>query len=289
MAYACRQIYFTNESTGVPQLTVPQVKEFALFYPIDKSEQTAIVDILSNMDNEIAALEAKRDKYRQLKSGMMQELLTGKIRLIEAVNLDQPAKIIEFKPKQLSHNEQINEAVVIGFLVHKFGTNDYPLSRYRYTKFAYLLHRQYEHVAKGFKKHAGGPYKSENRYKGPEKIAIKNRYIEKKENPKSGNDAFITSDGIEKALAYFAKWYGADIQQWIEQFRFYNNNYLEVLTTVDESICDLQPQNKPITVGGIKDYIRSIPKWKDKLKKPHFNDSNIQKAINESFKLFENN
>ncbi len=45
-------------------------------------EQTAIAAILSDMDAEIAALEQKRDKTRLLKQGMMQELLTGRIRLV---------------------------------------------------------------------------------------------------------------------------------------------------------------------------------------------------------------
>jgi len=45
-------------------------------------EQTAIATVLSDMDAELAALEARRDKTRALKQGMMQELLTGRIRLI---------------------------------------------------------------------------------------------------------------------------------------------------------------------------------------------------------------
>jgi len=45
-------------------------------------EQTAIATVLSDMDAEIAALEARRDKTRVLKQGMMQELLTGRIRLV---------------------------------------------------------------------------------------------------------------------------------------------------------------------------------------------------------------
>ena len=45
-------------------------------------EQRAIAEILSNMDAEIEALQQKRDKYAAIKEGMMQELLTGKIRLI---------------------------------------------------------------------------------------------------------------------------------------------------------------------------------------------------------------
>jgi type I restriction enzyme S subunit len=45
-------------------------------------EQTAIASVLSDMDAELTALEARRDKTRAIKQGMMQELLTGKTRLI---------------------------------------------------------------------------------------------------------------------------------------------------------------------------------------------------------------
>ena len=45
-------------------------------------EQSAIATILSEMDAELAALETNLVKVRQLKQGMMQELLTGRIRLI---------------------------------------------------------------------------------------------------------------------------------------------------------------------------------------------------------------
>lgn len=48
----------------------------------DKDEQDAIANVLSDMDNEINALEQKLEKYRQIKQGMMEQLLTGKIRLI---------------------------------------------------------------------------------------------------------------------------------------------------------------------------------------------------------------
>ena len=51
-------------------------------YP-NPDEQTAIADILSDMDSEIEKLEQKRDKFILLKQGMMQQLLTGKIRLVK--------------------------------------------------------------------------------------------------------------------------------------------------------------------------------------------------------------
>ena len=44
--------------------------------------QTAIATVLSDMDVELTALEQRRDKTRALKQGMMQELLTGRTRLI---------------------------------------------------------------------------------------------------------------------------------------------------------------------------------------------------------------
>ena len=45
-------------------------------------EQTAIAIVLSDMDLELAALEQRRDKTRALKQGVMQELLTGRTRLV---------------------------------------------------------------------------------------------------------------------------------------------------------------------------------------------------------------
>lgn len=59
-----------------------QLAAFEIELPKEKSEQTAIATILSDMDTELAALETKLAKARQLEQGMMQELLTGRIRLV---------------------------------------------------------------------------------------------------------------------------------------------------------------------------------------------------------------
>lgn len=50
--------------------------------PHEMAEQQAIATVLSDMDSEIEALEHRRDKARQLKQGMMRQLLTGKVRLV---------------------------------------------------------------------------------------------------------------------------------------------------------------------------------------------------------------
>ncbi|MEH1984615.1 restriction endonuclease subunit S, partial [Nostoc sp.] len=66
-----------------PNITSRDVKKFPISLPC-LLEQKAIAQVLSDMDTEIAALEQKRDKYKAIKQGMMQELLTGKTRLISS-------------------------------------------------------------------------------------------------------------------------------------------------------------------------------------------------------------
>ena len=64
-------------------ISLPNFREhITIRVPPTKNEQTAIAEILSDMDAEIDALTAKLNKARHIKQGMMQELLTGKIRLV---------------------------------------------------------------------------------------------------------------------------------------------------------------------------------------------------------------
>ncbi|WP_375185902.1 restriction endonuclease subunit S [Pseudoalteromonas sp.] len=69
---------------GTKQLsyTAGLLKTIPVLVPRDTSEQTAIATILSDMDNEIQTLDQRLAKTRQIKQGMMQELLTGRTRLI---------------------------------------------------------------------------------------------------------------------------------------------------------------------------------------------------------------
>ncbi len=69
-----------NEASGVPSLNARTIEAIEVDCP-DPLEQIAIAEVLSDMDAELAALEARREKTRQLKQGMMQALLTGRIRL----------------------------------------------------------------------------------------------------------------------------------------------------------------------------------------------------------------
>lgn len=72
-----RATYTTRALTNGRQLS--QVEIFA---PNDAAEQDAIASVLTDMDTEIQALDTRLEKARQMKEGMMQTLLTGRIRLV---------------------------------------------------------------------------------------------------------------------------------------------------------------------------------------------------------------
>lgn len=75
---------FNAITTGqaYPQISLKQVRDAVVPLP-SIEEQNAIASILSDMDTEIATLEQRRHKTQELKQAMMQELLTGRIRLVQ--------------------------------------------------------------------------------------------------------------------------------------------------------------------------------------------------------------
>jgi type I restriction enzyme S subunit len=70
-----------TKTSALPSLSGKDISNLVVRMP-ELKEQKAIARILSDMDAEIQSLQAKRDKYEKIKQGMMQELLTGKTRLV---------------------------------------------------------------------------------------------------------------------------------------------------------------------------------------------------------------
>lgn len=83
-AYYCflrMKLSLLVEVTALPSLSSTELGKTKIFIPKSTTEQTAIAQILGDMDSEITALQARIEKLREIKQGMMQNLLTGKIRL----------------------------------------------------------------------------------------------------------------------------------------------------------------------------------------------------------------
>jgi type I restriction enzyme S subunit len=103
------------EATALPSLGAKILGSIILKVPNTLNEQQAIATILSDMDKEIADLEAQRDKYRLLKSGMMQKLLTGQIRLVK-----QQAKIVPLAVEVPAVREiPIDAHIIAGHIVNR--------------------------------------------------------------------------------------------------------------------------------------------------------------------------
>jgi len=82
LKFSEKSIMALRVGSGLPNIQRSRLIAFEIFIPKTEKEQIEIATILSDIDNEISSLEKKLSKSKMLKQGMMQELLTGKIRLV---------------------------------------------------------------------------------------------------------------------------------------------------------------------------------------------------------------
>ncbi|WP_305371173.1 restriction endonuclease subunit S [Photobacterium leiognathi] len=71
-----------NEASGVPSLNASTIEAVSISCPFSKEEQEAIKEVITAFDSELEMLDRRLRKTRKIKQGMMQELLTGKTRLV---------------------------------------------------------------------------------------------------------------------------------------------------------------------------------------------------------------
>ncbi|EMB45469.1 restriction endonuclease subunit S [Treponema denticola] len=277
----------------VDSLRLPTFINFPIFIPYNIAEQTAIANVLSDMDEEIEALKKKLKKVEFIKQGMMQKLLTGDIRLLEGTedikedslskpklpnkNLYVAEKVYSYKTNG-RHSKGFDDAVMIAGIVNALYSPQYPLGRKKLQKCLYLLRRYQEQSTEEFKKKAAGPYADEIRYKGGEPIAIKSKYIISHKGTKG--TMFSIGNNIKQAMEYINRWnMQADIE-WVKKtLKFEKVDKLELWATVDMAICDLKSSKIPISVASIKNLIATNKEWSKKLEKPIFSDKNIAEAI----------
>ena len=77
-----KKIMSLRVGSGLPNIQKKRLSSFKIFIPETKEEQIQIATILSDIDTEIETIEKQLAKYKQVKQGLMQNLLTGKIRLV---------------------------------------------------------------------------------------------------------------------------------------------------------------------------------------------------------------
>lgn len=271
--------------TTIKHLTGVSLKSMTVFKP-DVDEQLKIVDRINKYDELIIAEHEYLTKLQFQKSGLMHDLLTGKIRVSNCE--EQKGQISNENVgniKTQAHNQHIEDAVLIGAIVNAFYSDKYTLGRKKIQKLLYLVRRHQEASVACFKKKAAGPYADEVRYKGGEPIAKANKYITTKTN--TLGTAFSKGENIGNALAYIEKWEMlSDIDWLLTQFKYTKVDQLELIATIDMARCDLEKEAIPVSLSTIKHLIARNEEWKAKLKKDYFDDFSIQRGIDESYKLF---
>lgn len=271
---------------GNPKLMNNVMADIEIMIPTQAEEREKLSVFFHNLDRLITLHQRKLEKCRKIKEGMMQQLLTGKIRLaLNGNTVADKNEVDTVKVSSRGHNRQFDDAVVIAGIVDKFYSDKYPLGRKKVQKLLYLFRRHQEADISAFKKKAAGPYADEVRYKGGEPIAISNKYIWVKKSSKGSS--FSKGKKIGDALTYLGNWNLNDDLKWLcERFKYTKTDRLELLATIDMAMCDLTDAGIDVTVENIKNIIKSHSEWKAKLFKNYFRDNDIAWAIKECRRLF---
>jgi len=223
-------------------LNKPMVQDFRLELP-SVAEQIVIATMLSDMDAELSALEARRDKTRALKQAMMQELLTGRTRLvIPAATESKNAERTNDRRANIHFKRSVLAAEIIDRL------HDEPtFGHVKFEKMIFLVEQLCEvDTGSTYHRDAAGPYDNralrsidtqlrKQKWFDAQKIADRYRY------------APMANRGKHKE--YFERYFGGigtAFDSVIETFRTLTTERCEIVATLFAAWRDLVQQNGPV-------------------------------------------
>ena len=204
-------------------------------------EQNAIASVLTLMDNEISALEAKKAKYEQIKQGMMQQLLTGKIRLVETA----------VKTKATSANVHFRRSVLAAEIADRL-CEEPTFGHVKMEKMLFLTERLcHIDIGSHYHRDAAGPY--DNRaLRSIDSQLKKQKWFEVRRTEKGNR--YVPMQNRGKHKAYFDKYYSAVLPTFdkiIDTFKTQNTERCEIVATLYSAWEDLLHSNKPFTDADI--------------------------------------
>ena len=228
-------------ATALPALKTKDLQELEILLPPSIVEQHAISHILSGMDNEIITLEAKRDKYTVIKQGMMQQLLTGKIRLVEtAVKTNTTSENVHFRRSVLAAKiaERLYEEPTFGHV--------------KMEKMLFLTERLcHIDIGSHYHRDAAGPY--DNRaLRSIDSQLKKQKWFEVRRTEKGNR--YVPMQNCGKHKTYFDKYFSAVLPTFdkiIETFKTQNTERCEIVATLYSAWEDLLHSNKSFTDADI--------------------------------------
>ena len=227
-------------TASVPRLDRKNIEDLVILIP-SLREQSAIASVLSSMDEEISALEAKREKYTAIKQGMMQQLLTGKIRLVEtAVKTNATSANVHFRRSVLAAEiaERLYEEPTFGHV--------------KMEKILFLTERLcHIDIGSHYHRDAAGPY--DNRaLRSIDSQLKKQKWFEVKRTEKGNR--YVPMQNRGKHKTYFDKYFSAVLptfEKIIETFKTQNTERCEIVATLYSAWEDLLHSNKSFTDADI--------------------------------------
>jgi type I restriction enzyme S subunit len=227
--------------SSVKNLNKEKVSSLTIFVPRSIKEQSAIAEILNTMDNEIESLEEERDKYIRLKEGMMQKLLTGQIRLVEAETKQQDL------PKAKAANVYFKRSVLAAEIVDRL-CEERTFGHVKMEKLIFLTeHLCHIDIDSHYHRDAAGPY--DNRaLRSIDSQMKKQKWFEAKKEDKGYRYIPMQNRGGHKK--YFEKYY-ADVMPMfdkiIDTFRSSTTEQCEIVATLYSAWDDLLQSHQSFT------------------------------------------
>ena len=241
-------------TASVPRLDRRNIEELLLSIPC-LSEQYAIASALSSMDEEISSLEAKRGKYESIKMGMMQQLLTGKIRLVE------PA----VKSNSVHANVHFRRSVLAAEIADRL-CEEPTFGHVKMEKMLFLSERLcHIDIGSHYHRDAAGPY--DNRALRSIDSQLKKQKWFEVQRTEKGN-RYVPMQNRGKHKTYFDKYYSEVLPTFnkiINTFRTQRTEQCEIVATLYSAWEDLLHSNKPFTDADIANEV--LNNWHDSKKR----------------------
>lgn len=222
-----------------------QLSAYTINLPRDQDEQTAIAAAISDMDAELSALKARRDKTRALKQAMMQELLTGRTRLVV------PAVTENRKDSERRNGQRANihfkRSVLAAEIIDRLH-GEPTFGHVKFEKMIFLV----EHLCdvdtgSAYHRDAAGPY--DNRaIRSIDSQLRKQKWFDAQKIDDRYRYEPLANRGRHKE--YFERYFGGigtAFDTVIETFRTFTTERCEIVATLFAAWRDLLQQDGPVS------------------------------------------
>ena len=227
--------------SSVQNLNKEKVANVLLYAPSSLKEQSAIAKVLSSMDEEISFLEAKREKYNAIKQGMMQQLLTGRIRLVET----------NIKTSTTSANVHFRRSVLAAEIADRL-CDEPTFGHVKMEKMLFLAeHCCHIDIGSHYHRDAAGPYDNKA-LRSIDSQLKKQKWFEVQRTEKGYR--YVPMQNRGKHKTYFNRYYSGVVSMFdkiINTFKTQNTERCEIVATLYSAWEDLLHSNKSFTDADI--------------------------------------